>query len=198
MAIIILKGTDRKLECTLDQCNKVNKLKENRSDPKTALFISGTMVELGDVRYAIPDRDTDRQMVSDGNKIENNSFYEEENKKYSEKIKTLSVMSPEEKSKNTRHAKMIIQAYTREMTAPRVLIEEIEQRQLSYFKINPNHPFASPMCYKDLIPTFKDINKVNSGVAVKVNEICIPSLVSMVEKTIKESFNECRRQGIKI
>ncbi len=74
MSVIILKGTDKKLECSIALCEKINKMKEDGVSPKTPLNISGTVVELGEIRYAIKDGETDRQLNSQDKSVANDTY----------------------------------------------------------------------------------------------------------------------------
>ena len=55
MSVVILKGTDKKIECTTNQCDTINKMKTDGADPTTKVNVGGVVMDLGDIRYAIPD-----------------------------------------------------------------------------------------------------------------------------------------------
>jgi hypothetical protein len=65
MATIILKGTDKKIETTISKCEKINELKRQKADPKTPIELEGLLVELGDIRYAIPDNEKDKELIKE-------------------------------------------------------------------------------------------------------------------------------------
>ncbi len=87
MATIILKGTDKKLECSLAVCSKVNELKSASADPKTPLEIDGVLVELGDIRYAIPDGDKDKEIAKEKRQQEFGDMITEYNRNFREEIR---------------------------------------------------------------------------------------------------------------
>lgn len=189
MATIILKATDRKLDCTLEQCNSINKMKENGYNPKTPLNISGTVVELGDIRYAIPDGEYDRNLRSEANKETNDAYLEETNARYRSEMITLLRLPIEKKAQNVSLAKLVWQAYTGEINPPQTFLDEVVKRQFAYFQQYPRHAFANPSCYKNLLIVQEERNSVDRANYVN---LCRGALLRIVQRTIEESYSVLR------
>lgn len=86
MSVIILKGTDKRLECSISLCEKINKMKEDGVDPKTPLNISGSVVSLGDIRYAIKDGEMDKQLNSQERSEGNDDYLKELSQNFDKEI----------------------------------------------------------------------------------------------------------------
>lgn len=187
MSVIILKGTDRKIECTISQCETINKMKESNMDSKTPLNIGGTVIELGEVRYAIQDKDTDRQMVSEQKKDENDKYYSELSKQYDELIEKRCFMKPEEKSKNTSLFETLYLGVTGKKIND-IQKEFIVKKQKEYFDENPRHPYANINYYSFL----KDLPS-NSGEVASMKYNIGSSALRLTERLIGEAFNTAYR-----
>lgn len=141
MALIILKGTDRRLECSLSQCENVNKMKERKLDPKTPLNISGTLIELGDIRYAIPDKETDRDLVGEQRMKDNSNDIAKFMQDFEDDIKKYANGKLEEKLQfNLRIAKMYCYALTGgdiEQYKPELKLIFIEELKKEKLVVNP-------------------------------------------------------------
>lgn len=188
MSVIILKGTDRKLECTISQCEKINSMKELRVDPKTPLNISGVVVELGDIKYAIKDTDTDKSLNNEDRKEENEKYYNEASDAYNLAIKRKCEMSVAEKSKNTRLFETLFFGVTGKKIT-QVQKEYIEKKQMEYFTLNPKHPMAKIDYYHLL----KEIPESSGGFNMKYH-VASASL-RMIERIIGESFTTASRNN---
>ncbi len=137
MSTIILKGTDKKLECTISLCEKINKMKEDGVNPKTPLNISGTVVELGEIRYAIKDGETDKQMSRDDKKSDNGERLRKYQKDFEDEINYYLNGSLEKKLQfNLRIAKMYCLAITgkdvdeyKSLLKP-IFLEELKTKKL--------------------------------------------------------------------
>lgn len=181
MATIILKGTQKTIECSIPQCDSINKMKESGSDPRIPLNINGVQIELGDVRYAIKDGEYDKQMQSDDRKTENDSYYSETQNKYNEYIVKRCGMSPDEKSKDIRMFDTLFFGVTgKKLNEDQ--IKYIQKMQLDYFKENKNHPYANINVYKFIkeLPGNKDDFNMKYHVA--------SSSIRIITKLIEESF----------
>lgn len=181
MSVIILKGTDRKLECTISQCEKINKMKEDRVDPKTPLNISGVVVELGDIKYAINDAMTDGALVKDERKEENEKHYNQLNNDYNIDLKFRCNMSPEDKAKNTKLFEILYFG----VTSKKINEEQkkyIQKIQLDYFMLNPRHPYAKVNYFKLLKDLPSDRNSFDMSYHVG------SASLRMVQRIISESF----------
>lgn len=189
MATIILKATDRKLECSIEQCNKINKMKEDGVNPKTPLNVSGTVVELGDIRYAIPDGERDKYLNAEETKANNDEYLEEVSKEYRFQMIKLITLPIQEKAKNVSLSKLMYQAYTGDIVPPQSFLDEVTVRQLAYFQKNPRHAFANPTCYKDLL-LISEV-RTNPDRQDYLNT-CRTALVRIVQRTIEESYGVLR------
>lgn len=189
MATIVLRATDRKLECTIAQCNIINKMKENGSNPKTPLNVSGTVVELGDIRYAIPDDERDRVLSSERTKEGNDSYIEETSTRYRTEMIRLLRLPIEQKAINVSIPKLMWQAYTGETNPPQSFLDEVIKRQLAFFRENPTHAFANPTCYRDLLIIQEQRLSVDRANYVN---ICRGALLRLVQRTIEESYTVLR------
>ncbi len=185
MATIILKGTDKKLECTIAQCTTINKMKEEGANPKTPLNVAGTVVELGDIRYAIPDEERDRVLKSEATKESNDKYLEEVGKEYRNEMIRVIKLPIQEKAKIVTLPKLMYQAYTGSVNAPQEFLDEVMARQLDYFKEHPTHAFANPTCYKDLLKVAEDRQTPDRANYINT---CRTALVRIVQRTIEESF----------
>lgn len=76
MATIILGGTNKTIETTISETEKINHLKRIKADPKTVLDINGVVVELKDIKYALYDNEKDKELI----KEESNKKYEQDQK----------------------------------------------------------------------------------------------------------------------
>lgn len=181
MSVIILKGTDRKLECTISQCGQINKMKESKSDPKTPLNISGVVVELGDIKYAINDGETDKGLVRSERDKENDKHYAELNDKYNLFIKDRCFSSPEVKSKSIVLFETLFLGVT-DKKLNDVQKAYIEKMQLDYFNLNPRHPYAKVDYFKLL----KDLpeNRDDFNMEYHIGS----SALRLVQKVIGEAF----------
>lgn len=181
MSVIILKGTDRKLECTISQCEKINSMKESRTDPKTPLNISGVVVELGDIKYAIKDSDTDKTLVKTERDEENDKYYASLDGEYNLSIKKRCEMKPEEKYKSTILFETLFFGVTGKKIND-VQKEYIQKMQLDYFVKNPNHPYARVDYFKLLkdVPDNKDTFNMQYHVG--------SSALRVIQKVISEAF----------
>lgn len=181
MSVIILKGTDRKLECTISQCEKINALKESRTDPKTPLNISGVVVELGDIKYAIKDSDTDKSLVKTERDEDNDKYYLALNEGYILSIKKRCEMKPEEKSKNT----VLFETLFFGVTGKKInetQKEYIQKMQLEYFMKNQKHPFAKVDYFKLLkdLPSSRDDFNMQYHIG--------SASLRMIRRVIEEAF----------
>lgn len=113
MATIILKGTDKKIECSLAVCDRVNKLKSEKVNPKTEIEVDGIVLELGDIRYAIRDGEKDNELERERKKAEYGEMIEKNNKEFYEEIRRYALGSIEGKiSFNLKIAEMYCFAIT--------------------------------------------------------------------------------------
>lgn len=130
MATIILKATDRKLECSISVCNQINELKSKNADPKTPLEIDGIFLELGDVRYAIPDMEKDKELAKERSQKEYGDIISEYNQQFHEEIRRYTLGSIENKIHfNMEVAKMYAFAITGSKN-----IDDISDTLISIFR----------------------------------------------------------------
>lgn len=181
MSVIILKGTDRKLECTISQCEKINQMKEIRVDPKTPLNISGVVIELGDIKYAINDSETDKALVKTVKDEENDKYYAELSSSYNEAIKNRCEKTPQVKSKDTMLFETLYIGVTGKVLTD-VQKLYIEKIQLEYFVKNPRHPYAKV----DYFKLIKDLPESHGGINMKYH--IGSSALRLVQKVISEAF----------
>ena len=181
MSVIILKGTDRKLECTISQCEQINKMKESKTDPKTPLNISGVVVELGDIRYAINDSETDKSLVRAERDKDNDKHYADLNEVYNQSIKDKCFSSPEVKSKNIILFETLFVGVS-DKRLNDVQKAYIEKMQLDYFNLNPRHPYAKIDYFKLL----KDVPDSRDGFNMQYH--IGGSALRLVQKVIAEAF----------
>lgn len=181
MATIVLKGTQKTIECTLSQCDQVNKMKESGVDPKTPLNIAGTVIELGEIRYALKDSEFDKQMKSDDRKTENDNYYAEAVSDYNKYIEKRCRMSPQEKAKDVRMFDTLFFGVT-EKKLNEKQVAYVQKEQLAYFEQNKNHPYANINFYKLLkdLPENKDDFNMKYHVA--------SATLRIVSRLIEESF----------
>ena len=137
MSTIILKGTDRKLECTISVCERINKLKEEKADPRTPLNISGSVIELGDIRYAIKDGELDKELNRDEKKNNNGVDIEKINKEFNKEIYSYANGTLEKKLQfNLKIAKFYCLALTGEKIdsykdkLKPIFLEELQKEKL--------------------------------------------------------------------
>lgn len=182
MSVIILKGTDRKLECTISQCEQINKMKESKSDPKTPLNISGVVVELGDIKYAINDGETDKGLVRTERDEENNKYYTKLNENYNQSVKDRCFSSPEIKSKDIVLFETLFFGVTGKKLND-LQKDYISKMQFSYFVLNPRHPYAKVDYFKLLkeVPSDKDDFNMQYHIG--------SSALRLVQKVISEAFS---------
>lgn len=157
MATIILKGTQKEIECTVVQAESINKLKEQRADPKTMLNISGVSVELGDIRYAMTDRAFDKDLIAEEKQSENDEHYNRVVKEYNSFIEKRCYLSVEEKSKDVKlFETLYFGVKNKKLTEEQK--ECVSKMQREYFEKNPRHPYAKVNYFKLLkdLPVAKD------------------------------------------
>lgn len=157
MATIILKGTQKEIECTVVQAESINKLKEQRADPKTMLNISGVSVELGDIRYAITDRAFDKELIAEEKQSENDEHYERVVREYNNFIEKRCYLPVEEKSKDVKlFETLYFGVKNKKLTEEQK--EYVSKMQREYFEKNPRHPYAKVNYFKLLkdLPVAKD------------------------------------------
>jgi len=157
MATIILKGTQKEIECTVVQAESINKLKEQRADPKTMLNISGVSVELGDIRYAMTDRAFDKELIAEEKQSENDEHYNRVVKEYNNFIEKRCYLSVEEKSKDVKlFETLYFGVKNKKLTEEQK--EYVSKMQREYFEKNPRHPYAKVNYFKLLkdLPVAKD------------------------------------------
>lgn len=77
MSTVILRGTDRKIETTISMCEKINKLKENKADPKTPLNVEGVVLYLEDIKYAMYDVEKDKELQKEQSGINSDKYYKD-------------------------------------------------------------------------------------------------------------------------
>lgn len=181
MSTIVLKGTQRSIECSIAQCDSINKMKESGIDPKTPLNISGVVVELGDIRYALKDSEYDKHEISNERKKENDSYYSEVQNNYNEYIVSRCKMSPIEKSKDVRLFGTLFFGVT-EKKLNEQQIAYLQKEQLAYFEKNKNHPYANINFYKLL----KDLPENNEGFNMRYH--VAGSTLRIVARIIEGSF----------
>lgn len=186
MATIILKGSDRKLECTLSQCEKINKLKESGADRKLPLNISGVVVELGDIKYAIPDGEKDKEKISEDRKEENEQYYNDASEEYKKYIEKRCRMSVTEKANDVRLFETLFFGTTGKKLTD-VQIEYIKKTQLEYFTKNKNHPYAN----FDFSKLLKDIPDSRGGFNMRYH--VGSSALRIVTRLLEESFTTAKQ-----
>jgi hypothetical protein len=189
MATIILKGSDRKLECTLSQCEKINKLKESSADRKLPLNISGVVVELGDIKYAIPDGEKDREKVSEERKEENDKYYQDATDDYKKYIEKRCLMPIHEKSKDVRLFEVLFFGTTGKKLSESQ-ISYIQKIQLEYFTANKLHPYAN----FDFSKLLKDVPGSRDSFNMKYH--IGSSALRTVANLIEESFSTARQLNL--
>lgn len=96
--------------------------------------------------------------------------------------------SKEELSKNLSLPDLVFYAATGHKV-PKELVEEVQARQLAYFKDNPEEIYASPLCYKDLIKTPADI--ISKEESLPIPWAIRTHAMNMVERVIVAS-----REGV--
>ncbi len=157
MATIILKGTQKEIECTVVQAENINKMKEERVDPKTMLNISGVSVELGDIRYAMTDKAFDKELIAEEKQSENDEHYSRIVKEYNNFIEKRCYLSVDEKSKDVKlFETLYFGVKNKKLTEEQK--EYVAKMQREYFEKNPRHPYAKVNYFnllKDL-PVAKD------------------------------------------
>lgn len=71
---------------------------------------------------------------------------------YNAMHKSIRSLPPAERAKSLRVAEMMWYGLTGESEMPPSVVPKIVKAQEKYFKENPNHVYANPICYKKLIP----------------------------------------------
>lgn len=189
MATIILKGSDRKLECTLSQCDKINKLKESGADRKLPLNISGVVVELGDIKYAIPDGEKDKEKVSEERKEENEKYYNDASDDYKNYIEKRCSMPIQEKAKDIRLFETLFFGTTGKKLNE-TQIEYIQKIQLDYFSSNKKHPYAN----FDFSKLLKDVPDSRDSFNMEYH--IGSSALRIVARLIEESFSTAKQLNL--
>lgn len=185
MSKLYLKGIKNPITITTSQAINIGKAyDDDKISDKFKMNVDGTRFLKEDIKNIIEnDIDDSKSEISDSRKIENDSYYTEENKKYNHHILSLCKKSPELKSQDTKLYELAWKGFTSKPITQEFL-DEVKKRQATFYDKYPHHPYAS-INIKDLLPNEKNVEDSLSEV--------MPHFISRkINGIVSEAFNSAR------